>query len=382
MTRFIHTADWQLGMTRRFLSGEAQSRFTQDRIDAIRRLGDLAQEHDAGFVVVGGDVFETNQVERRTVARALEALGGVPVPVFLLPGNHDPLDAASVFHSPGFTGRKPENVVVLETSEARRVPGVANVEVVGAPWPTKRPLCDLVAKAVDGLAPAPEGVLRVLVGHGIVDTLSPNPDNPAQILRADAERALAEARIHFLALGDRHSTTKVGESGAIWYAGTPVATDFDEHAPGQALLVELDQAKPPAVTALPVGGWKFLDESRDLFGADDVEAFARWLTDQPEKERTVVRLALKGTLPLDARARLDDLLEEHRELFASLFLWERHTDLAVQPQAPDADALSLAGYARRVWDELAARAEAGGSDAEEAADALALLYRLAGGGRV
>ena len=41
----------------------------------------------------------------------------------------------------------------------------------------------------------------------------------------------------------------------------------------------------------------------------------------------------------------------------------------------------LAGYAREVWDGLAARAGAGGAAGAEAADALALLYRLAGGAR-
>ena len=60
--RFILTADWQLGMTRHFLEGEAQARFAQARIDAIRTIGRLAAEQGALFVGVGGDVFETNQV--------------------------------------------------------------------------------------------------------------------------------------------------------------------------------------------------------------------------------------------------------------------------------------------------------------------------------
>ncbi|MCI0546067.1 MAG: DNA repair exonuclease, partial [Candidatus Rokubacteria bacterium] len=282
MTRFLHTADWQLGMTRRFLTGEAQNRFTQDRIDSIRRLGELAREHGAEFMVVAGDVFETNQVERRTVARALEALAEVPVPVFLLPGNHDPLDAASVFRSPGFASRRPSHVIVLDSSEPRPVPGLAGVEVVGAPWPTKRPLRDLVAEAAAGLAPAPPGMVRVLVGHGAVDALSPDPEDPALIVLADAERALAEGRVHYVALGDRHSVTRVGDMGAIWYAGSPVATDFDEEAPGKTLLVELRPGAPPELRELPVGAWLFVSETRDLAGIEDVQALARWLAERPE----------------------------------------------------------------------------------------------------
>jgi DNA repair exonuclease SbcCD nuclease subunit len=158
------------------------------------------------------------------------------VPVFLLPGNHDPLDAASVFTSATFKAKVPPNVTVLHDCSPRELrPGV---EVVGAPWSSKRPLEDLAAGAVAGLAPS-AGVQRVLVAHGAVDTLSPNADDPALIRVASAEQALARGVVHYVALGDRHSTTPVGVSGRIWYSGSPVATDFDETDPNQALVVEL-----------------------------------------------------------------------------------------------------------------------------------------------
>ena len=97
MVRFLHTGDWQLGMTRHFLTDEAQARYAQDRLDAIRRMGVIARNEDCAFVVVAGDVFDSNQVNRQTVGRTLEALRAVPVPVYLLPGNHDPLDLSSVY---------------------------------------------------------------------------------------------------------------------------------------------------------------------------------------------------------------------------------------------------------------------------------------------
>ena len=42
-TTFIHTSDFQLGMTRWFLKGEAQGRFNEDRESAIMHLGQLAE---------------------------------------------------------------------------------------------------------------------------------------------------------------------------------------------------------------------------------------------------------------------------------------------------------------------------------------------------
>ena len=40
---FIHSSDFQLGMTRWFLDDDAQSRFDDSRLRAIARLGDLAE---------------------------------------------------------------------------------------------------------------------------------------------------------------------------------------------------------------------------------------------------------------------------------------------------------------------------------------------------
>jgi len=55
MMRFLHTSDWQLGMTRRFLSEEAQARYTQARFDAIRTMGRIAKEKQCQFMLVCGD---------------------------------------------------------------------------------------------------------------------------------------------------------------------------------------------------------------------------------------------------------------------------------------------------------------------------------------
>ena len=112
--RFVHTADWQLGMTRYFLNGEAQPRYSAARRDVVAGIGPLALDAGAEFVVVAGDVFEDNQLAPRDVSQSLEAMRAIGIPVYLLPGNHDPLDAASVYTSALFIAECPENVTVLD----------------------------------------------------------------------------------------------------------------------------------------------------------------------------------------------------------------------------------------------------------------------------
>jgi DNA repair exonuclease SbcCD nuclease subunit len=372
--RILHTADWQLGMTRHFLSeDDAQPKFTQARFEVIRALGRVAREESCEAIVVSGDVFESNQVDRRTVVRALDALAEVSVPVFLLPGNHDPLDAGSVYRSRAFLDHRPPHVTVLEGGPPLTLrPGL---ELVGAPWRTKRPLRDLVGELLRELPPCPPGLVRICVGHGGVAELSGFRDNPSQIDLAGAECAIAEGRIHYLALGDRHSTTSVGASGRIWYAGTPESTDYDEVDPGNVLVVELG---PDGARVVPrhVGKWRFrLRERVDLASAEDVAALEEWLGTLDAKDRTIVKLCLAGQLSLRLRARLDEALRHARELLAAVEL--RDAALVTVPEDHDFSEIELAGFARAGVDALRAAAQLGGDAGGTARDALALLVRLA-----
>jgi DNA repair exonuclease SbcCD nuclease subunit len=377
VVRFVHTGDWQLGMRRYFLPPEAQVRYDAARLEAIRAIGRLAGDEGAAFVVVAGDVFESNLVDRQVLGRALEALRTFPVPVYLLPGNHDPLDPTSIYRSPSFTDRCPPGVRVLETTDPVRVPGLGEtVEVVGAPWPTKRPSEDLVARACDGLSP-PAG-LRVLVAHGAVDEQSPDRDSPQVIRLAALERAIHEGLVHYVALGDRHSVTEVGSTRRVWYAGTPLVTDDDEVDPNHVLLVALEDGQV-ATERRQVGSWRFLRQRFDLDGEEGVDRLEAYLDGFAEKETSVVELVLVGTLGLAAKARLDDLLEHYRDLFASLRVAEHRSDLAVLPDQADLDELGLVGFAAEALQELRTQAASGQPGAETAADALGLLYRLARG---
>ncbi len=376
--RFLHTSDWQLGMTRHFLEGEAQARYSAARIDAIRSLGDVARREACEFVVVAGDVFESNMVAERTVRRALDALAGVPCPVYLLPGNHDPLDAASVYRSAVFRQAQPGNVVVLQEPGVLRVRD--GVELVAAPWFTKRPLGDLVGDAVAGLGA--DGTVRVVVGHGAVDALSPDADDPAVIRLARLEEALAAGTVHYVALGDRHSRLPVGGTGRVRYSGSPEVTAFVEDLPGDVLVVELDDEVEGGCTVTPhhVGSWRFVDLVRDVNGTSDVDAVDAELAAMTGKDRTVVRTALTGTLGLADKARLDAVLDRHRETFAALYAWERHEDIAVVVDDGELIDLGVGGFVAAAVGDLAEVAAEGGDGAQDARDALSLLYRLVSGG--
>jgi len=374
MVKFLHTADWQLGMTRHFLAGEAQARFDGARIDVIQKIGNLAADEGCSFVVVCGDVFESSQVSRQVVLRAFEAMGATPdVTFYLLPGNHDPLDASSVYTSPAFTRHKPDNVVVLGDSSP--VEAASGVELLPAPWFTKRPLADLVAEACD--ASESSDAVRILVGHGAVDTLAPDQTRPGVISLSALERGIGEGRIRYAALGDRHSSTDVGRTGRTWYSGAPEPTDYDEVDPGNVLVVDIG-ADQVSVEKHPVGTWQFLRKDWEVTGDADLDALEDWLNGIEGKDRAIVKLALVGQVSLAQKARLDSLLEHHADLLAALDTWERRSELVVVPDDADLILLGLSGFAMEALEDLGELAESSGEQAVAARDAMALLHRLAG----
>ncbi|MBC7630393.1 metallophosphoesterase [Aeromicrobium sp.] len=372
--RFVATADWQLGMTAHYLGAEARPRYAEARLEAVRRIGAVAAEHDAELVVVAGDVFESNLLDRTILLRAFEALRTFTVPVYLLPGNHDPLDAGSIYTSELFRSQCPPHVHVLDRSGVHEVaPGV---ELVAAPWPNKNPRVDLVAASIVDLAP-PEGVLRILVGHGATDSLNPDATSLATIVEAGLTSALGDSRLHFVVLGDRHSTFEVTDR--VWYPGTSEVTARRENAPGNVLVVDLTPTGAQ-VTPVHVGRWRYLVHRAPLDSDADIDALQAALEAMPDKHRTALWLVLEGTLTVTQKARLDVLLGDQGALFARLGSWERHEDLHVVPDDADFADLGLTGFADDAVSELRALAGADGdADAAEVArNALALLVRLSG----
>lgn len=379
-TTFLHTSDLQLGMTRWFLDGDAQGRFDDARLRAIDRLGEVAVEHGAEFIVVAGDVFEHNSLSDRVTGRALERLKALPVPVYLLPGNHDPLVADSIFRrTDGVPG-----VIVLGDSEP--VPVAPGVEIIAAPLLSKRATTDLVRRAVEPLAPT--AGIRVLVGHGQAESRS-NEIVPDLIDLAYLESRLADGTVDYAALGDTHSTQSVGDTGRVWYSGAPETTDFHdprlgeeagEHNSGNVLVVRISKASSEAeaepvavdVEQVRVGEWTFEALDRELTSGEDVEEFFTAVDAFPHKDRTVIKYGLRGTLTMTATRRLEAGLAERRPVFAALYERERLTDLHLEPGEQELADLGVSGFAAAALAELVESAEADPT----ARDAVNLFFRL------
>jgi DNA repair exonuclease SbcCD nuclease subunit len=276
-----------------------------------------------------------------------------------------------------FLSERPDNVVVLDRPGVHEVrPGL---QLVAAPWTSKAPSADPVAGVLEDL-PA-DGTARIVVGHGGVDIFVPDKDRPSLIRLAAIEAAIARGVVHYVALGDKHSRMEVGSSGRIWYSGSPEVTNYDdiEPDPGHVLVVDIDEddpRRPVRVEAQRVGRWRFVTLCRTVDGSRDVADLDINLDLMPDKERTVVRLGLSGSLTVTDKAALDACLDKYARLFAALVPWDKQTDIAVIPADGEFDDLGIGGFAAAAVDELVNAARADGEDADDARAALALLLRL------
>src|SRR5690606_7001178 len=196
--------------------------------------------------------------------------------------------------------------------------------------------------------------------------------------------ALERGAVHYVALGDKHSRARVGDSGRVWYSGSPEVTNFDhvEGDPGHVLLVDVDESNPShpvSVESHHVGRWRFLTLHRTVNDSRDIADLDINLDQLADKDRTVVQLGLTGTLTVTDRAALDACLDKYARLFAHLGTWDRHTDIAVMPADGEFDDLGIGGFAAAAVAELVNTARSAADDAQDAQGALGLLLRLAGG---
>ena len=220
-----------------------------------------------------------------------------------------------------------------------------------------------------------------------MDLFEPDRDKPSLIRLATVEAALARGAVHYVALGDKHSRTKVGSTGRIWYSGSQEVTNYDhiEPDPGNVLVVDVDEhdpARPVRVQGRRVGRWRFVTLRRSVDKSRDVVDLDINLDQLTDKERTVVQIALTGTLTVTDRAALDACLDKYARLFAALGTWDQETHLAVVPADGEFDDLGIGGFAAAAVEELVATARSESARADDARAALALLLRLTERGNV
>jgi DNA repair exonuclease SbcCD nuclease subunit len=388
--KFIHTADWQIGMTFHGFKEKSRSAMEDDRIEVIEAIGDFANNAANGidFVLVCGDIFETPRVSETLVKKTFKKIERIKKPVYVLAGNHEWNGSEFMFTTKYFLENKPANLHVLQAG-INAVEGLTGVEIVAAPLEGKEDLIDLVKAQINLLEPT--NSIRIVAGHGSIDAIMPAGGRKDLIALAPIEKALADKKIHYVAMGDRHSTTKVGDSGAIWYSGAPEPTSFKEEVTADqrnVLAVEVNPGTPAKVEKIQVGQWEFIRlgtkfEQHQLRSKQDLEDLEKQIYAIKKQHKTAVKIYLDSVLDFDSDVRRGALFDEWEDDTLARFEVSKSSKGATIESDPlnEKAPAGLSGYALSAYEELKESAIADDEDSEIALEALKLLTEFAGGNK-
>lgn len=308
--RFLHTADWQIGMKATHVAAVADV-VRRARLETAERIVRLAKDQEVDFLLIAGDLFEDNAVGNDVVHQVVRILEqAAPVRVYILPGNHDLLTPGSVYERPAFR-RAGANVHVLRTAEPVRVRGKAGEAVLlPAPITQKRSETDPTTQfrrfeaSGDGDgARASDSTCRIGVAHGSprIEGMYKPDDHPIAL------NAAARYGLDYLALGHWHSWLALGER--MLMPGTPEPTKFGEES-GFAALVALEEAgTPPRMEQLGVQSLHWTEAAfRTEVGHDALERQVRaWVEGLEQPEKQLMRIQLFGPMTTETETMLLEL---------------------------------------------------------------------------
>lgn len=363
--RLIHTGDWQIGKVFRFVDEETMPLLQAARIDAVRRLGQLAVEQGVKAVLVAGDVYDKEGLSERTLAQPLERMREFSkIAWHLIPGNHDPHRPNGIWHRVKTIGL-PANVHIhIEAG-----PIALDERSYLLPSPLHHHQSNNDPTSWMDEAATPEGAKRIGLAHGSITDFGETAPT-ANLIPPDRAR---RSGLTYLALGDWHGTRKIGED--TWYAGTPEPDRFHRPASGQALLVDLASHAKPRVTPLETGKFRWLSEQVTLHEAGDIDALiARLRGEHEDLSSLLLDLRVDGRLSLEGRARFEQEIEV--SLSAALCHLRLSLEgLSIDPSPEDLDELARDHVISAAVAKLKRLVEAGDEvEREVAARALQHLY--------
>ncbi len=378
MIRFLHAADLHLGLRITRFEESACKRIGEARFEALEQLRAKAAEHQVHFVLVAGDLFDDHSVSKSIAERAFTLFEGktIPCPVYIIPGNHDPLTPGGVWDRDPWTREQPtKHVRLLREPMPVAVPGLP-VVIFPCPLRNRNSIDDPTTWISDHPRIDGDRTIHIGLAHGSLN-LIPNLPLDDHLIRKDAAD---HYRLDYLALGHWHKSLRLRSSDGAErtaYSGThepmrfpelkaalstgwsSYSTDgdaerFQDDGCGTALLVSIEEAgAPPHIETVEVGRLRWSAEQLDVTSRPLGEIITKY-AERVGRERMVVRLTLAGVLDPDKHQRINAVLQEivsGRYCPGSSF----HTDeLLIEPTPEQLSTIVGDGVLSRMLGALAA----------------------------
>ncbi len=381
--KFIHTADWQIGKPFAGISDtHKRSLVQQARIDVIERIGLVAKDVGAEFILVAGDLFDSPSSDKATVSAACSAIGKMKLPVIAIPGNHDHGGPGSVWEQEFFLREQaalaPNLMVLREPAPLE----LKSAVILPCPLLRRAVSSDPTEwlRASDVYTELSPDKPRIVLAHGSTQVFSGQWDDDEESHSStnliDLAR-LPAPEVDYIAIGDWHGTKQV--SAKAWFAGTPELDRFPkggDHDPGNTLIVDVLRGEEPQVTKSVTASLQWNElvfDFADDTALNELEGRLAGLLGQRANE-DLLRLTLTGSIGIEASHRLEQILES---LDARLLRLKLANQTHVAPTEEEIQALTQRAsdpLITSVARQLVEQSDGDGDDAEVARIALRELH--------
>lgn len=312
--KFIHAADLHIespykGVSK--LNDALGDALVEHGIKAYESLIDLSLQEKVDFLLIAGDSFDSESgslsAQYRFV-RGLERLGEANIPVYIICGNHDPLNSWSTHLE------LPENVVLFQPDQVQQhtiqKEEKTLAEIYGVSFGEKEEYENLAKQFKrNDSAPFSIGLL-----HGtIAGNKAHTPYCPFDM---DTLRA---SNLDYWALGHIHKREVLSEENpTVVYPGNIQGRHFNETGVKGCSLVSVDQGKVIDHSFLPLSKVVYDYEELNVEGFESLSDFTGAL-DQLKNQLDsslsyLLRIRLKGKTALHStfsnHAQMQELIDE------------------------------------------------------------------------
>ena len=291
--KLLHTADVQLDAPFGFL-GILGARHRQQLKDTFTKIINLAKNNSYQMMLIAGDLFNDNQPARETVQFVARQLASLPIPVCILPGNHDYYDAQSIYRRTIF----PSNVHILTKQPTFLDFPDLDLTIAGNPLTSRFDS----TSPLRGLKRTNKRRWFVALAHGNLQI-----SNIISIERPIQTQEIAACGADYVALGDWHAFNDYSQGDVkAFYAGAPEPTALSQSGAGYVVSITLSE-KGVAVKPVPVGTVKAKSDTFDITGLSENKLIKRL---QGEANPNLMRrLTLTGLKQVDQFFDLNNVLD-------------------------------------------------------------------------
>lgn len=337
--RILHTADNHIGLPFGNYPDNVRERLINERFEALQRMVRTANEREAHFFVIAGDLFDKTNVLVADITRTVDILKGFEgEAVLVLAGNHDFCESPESKLWKRFRKEAEGSNVIALTD-----PGIRDftldegtVRFYACPCPSKHgkdPMTGWVAGE-----PKDEGMLHIGLAHGNMEGLGLDADHRFFNM---TEEHLRGTGVHTWLLGHIHVPAPApGTTGRPLYfmPGIHTPDSVKVTHPGHAWWIELEPDASCRFEQLTTGAIAFNRITKELRGADDITALQRQCAPL-DASNTVLDLQLSGRLKTEEFNQLRETLNDLRERFLhfshDLDIAEMLTPEAIAAQYPE-----------------------------------------------